>query len=531
MILKAFISNKWRLGHHWVANLLTVALLLVSGIGHANQDTKTESIDLTSTDRLIHSLISKLPESDFKRGVSRYLGALGLKYYEGQTAGHSNAGLNVYLSQKMNQNPCFGALANQFYSDITAQDRNFMKSFGIRLSQTESLPRPTLNDQSGKKPYDTLRPGWLWDKALYYTSGDANLALSLIGVCGHDDVNQGPYDFMDRSEFGRKIILRDGENLPTDYRKTALEKGFFNNVECPEQSSTMFLSKSIGTVYDLAPEVKKEIVKTQTGSSNLKALPSKDYHIYGAAFASCLLIQEGVPTLIASRIQKEAARAYRGIRQCENINTPLAVFDRIHESYKTELREKGLRPIQLDFETFIYKKAQEISKTPSCIGPYHLRPEICDFFKPMIGGYEFLHEVKQRMSVHEFITQITAANLYRQWFLGKATVFGVEIPCANINFFGPKNILPQKNEHPRLSMMCGPQTSAITCQAARKKIARWLSDFDWSIKQHAIGAEFATRFCQKEKFISENVRSQPYERACGPLQTAPQIFPEKLMDE
>lgn len=116
---------------------------------------------------------------------------------------------------------------------------------------------------------------------------DPNIAMTLIGMCGHDNTGQGPG----------------------------------NGIRCPPLGSQMYFPQSLGAGIDIPQELKDRILALQSSPSDPNPPQSKYYHVLGAAATSCLLIQRGVPRIVAQTIVQTAANAYRIGRLCSEIQT------------------------------------------------------------------------------------------------------------------------------------------------------------------------------------------------------------------
>ncbi|UXR63852.1 hypothetical protein EZJ49_12340 [Bdellovibrio bacteriovorus] len=145
--------------------------------------------NITSADKIALTLISKLPNSGVKAGLQRYYSILSLKSYtDDAEVAVSNTGLALFFEQHFNQNKCFSENAYKFYRDLRLNTRQQQAAF----TDSSRHRRPSLGDVAGRNRTD-LKPGWLYEKALQYSNGNPNAAISLIGMCGHDDKNQGHF--------------------------------------------------------------------------------------------------------------------------------------------------------------------------------------------------------------------------------------------------------------------------------------------------------------------------------------------------
>ena len=332
---------------------------------------------IESYDSGIRGLIANIPNSQLRTGLEKYLEIINAEAYKTDSdVGGSNRGLGQYHQATLASNPCFATLAENFYSEV--------------LDMTVDTPsdhplngRPTLGEESGSGRFEDLEPGWLMEKALEATNGDANLAIEMIGLCGHDDVSQygsslDNFSYPSRlNEEGSNLDLikqtlafqinRELQNLqlirdtfsPTAATTRAIalkeeliaklrefEAGVSNgsiqiepsarrNIRCPRNNSPFYVAKALGEEVDLSEEQKRRVEVIQAPTKGRGYLPAKNYHFMGAAYMACKLVQEGVSPGTAILVQKTAAWAYRTIRMNTKIRTDLEVIDELDEMYET----------------------------------------------------------------------------------------------------------------------------------------------------------------------------------------------------
>ena len=59
-------------------------------------------------------------------------------------------------------------------------------------------------------------------------------------------------------------------------------------------TSLFYVARSLGNEVDISDALKHEIASVQAPTKGISALPSKSYHIYGAALFSCLMKSQGL---------------------------------------------------------------------------------------------------------------------------------------------------------------------------------------------------------------------------------------------
>ncbi|WP_413557439.1 hypothetical protein [Bdellovibrio sp. HCB209] len=467
-------------------------------------------------------IIDKLPNGDTKNGLKEYVQILGYGSYDGaDTVGISNAGLSDYFSNKFEdpKNSCLRDASRTFFEDVakvlksrTSQDVECTKdSYPDYGCSQES--RPSINSRVGKDPYSDLSKGWLWELALKHAKGDANSAMFLIGMCGHDETRQGSYGFQASSE--EKIADLNERKKSLQVRITEYSKDYDKNrdrilaltkqisdwnqeiselqkkptvrtkMKCPPRNSAYYAPQSIGSSADISEPLKSQIQSTQETADGVTYTPAKYYHVYGAAFMACQLVQNGVSPLKTTFIQQQAARLYRAIRMCESVDSAelkfldpksadsslRAVLDVQNKKVICPLVGNSPRECQL---------INELGYNPVLIGSGAITPGV-DEVKAKWAG-------KLRNS--------DAATLYKSWYLGGGEIKGQKIPCSDLRVWGPNDLMkPDANFFDKISKP--REWSVERFKSASQKLATWDVDFKWTIAQHKVGAEFASKNCKK----------------------------------
>ncbi|MCB0391437.1 MAG: hypothetical protein KDD58_09100, partial [Bdellovibrionales bacterium] len=418
---------------------------------------------------------------------------------------------------------------------------------------------------------------------LKHANNDPNLAMSLIAVCGHDDVAQGTYYWLDDSlkakeevQFKLKYLNKDIDSVksqlsgsPSNNPKTKYlmqeltvladqkakiqeQNGIKEEMYCPSGDSKTYLPQSLGQGVDIPDELKAKITNLQAPTKGAAYLPAKHYHVYGSAFMACQLIQEGVLPEIATILQKNAARFYRGIRMCKatkdlltDRNELLGWYDKYIKDFKPVVEKKntkrGLRTTTskpYGVESYIFNEALRLAKSGECIPPQppeetefirikksnynsnisteaykeHKRKMLlwnknyrdkCNFLRDFIGvslADSDLNEEIIRTKTSMSYEKMNAAYLYQKWYIGGGELLDLNLPCTDYRLFGPSSLVkkkrPQRANH---TENCISGFSARECQKAKERLATWDVDFEWTINQHEVGAEFAAKMCKKNE--------------------------------
>ena len=296
---------------------------------------------------LLKTWVAKIP--GLGSVFNDYLEVVGLDQYSDPGAvGGSNEGLVNHYTKLAETDSALKAKAANFYADIKKIDE----------PQGDNASRPTISDTSTKVGRE---PGWVWTLALKHSGGDPNLAMRLIGMCGHDDLSylalERPLttserkkqlqDLLESRRFeieneksiyrtiqeqiksgnvkgdelaqlleDQKASLQRMNEAKAELAQTNLEqvdKTITENV-CPPQASVFYYPQSLGKDVDLSSQMKERIKTTQHDK-----VPAKYYHVYGSAAVSCELIERGHDPRLVSVVEQLAAWSYRTIRMNKDV--------------------------------------------------------------------------------------------------------------------------------------------------------------------------------------------------------------------
>ena len=136
---------------------------------------------------IIKKSVDRIPDS-LKSRLSEYLKMIGLSKIEWDKININNSGIIAYNFSLRENNKCFADLSQTFEKDIFDRDRRNSAPLFNRLSEN-------INGSDA---------GWFWQKAVEYSSGDKNLAMMLVGQCGHDNFDNGCNTFIGRGNYRYK---------------------------------------------------------------------------------------------------------------------------------------------------------------------------------------------------------------------------------------------------------------------------------------------------------------------------------------
>lgn len=256
-------------------------------------------------------------------GVERFVDEVNPAAYSGsKQVGAQNVGLARFFEEKIDQSDsrCFAGLVYRFYQD-----------------QGNELRRVT----DGNSNLDTVsQQGLVWKKAFKLAGGDANLALALIGVCGHDDMVESDLSYCVDREDAKLVSWADPKACALS--KTLSKEGLFAlHFDCPGTGTKFHTPGGLGgtsalPVVGIPDETKKRIAAMEGG--DIALLPHKYYHVYASAYLTCQMIGDGIPIAEAENMERATAMLYRSVRICSNAQKNIENFNKM-------LPALGLAPI------------------------------------------------------------------------------------------------------------------------------------------------------------------------------------------
>ncbi len=451
---------------------------------HAEDSSSTETKDTKIEHQAflwLNQAVNYIPNFELKNGVKKYLEILGLnkdKAFYNQATGGNNPGFETFFEKQMEQ-PCFNALFHKFYTRLDQIDVNRFQRY------KGNPPRPNQGLFSDYPSPENLTPGWLWKIASEVSQGDSGVALALIGACGHDDWSSGggmlklPPSWTIEGRYLKPVADTQRENIKNKthaYSKEVLDKlNYLLNqnpptifTDCPEKKSAMYLNQSLGKNTDINQDLRKELIQI-SGRGKSDRVPSKNYHIYAAAFMACQLKEAGVSDVIIQKIEEMTAYAYRTLHMKSVIDDGLKKYNKNQEQL-LELKKNGL--------------------------------STKDIFSNMDRAEVSL-----------------AAYLFSQWqpltlkFNGESGIYFDKYFRAPIDLIESKITFLEKINQPE-------GYTKEQFQKAKQIAKSYSLDWKWTVEQHRIGADFGAEHCRKSVKIFSDLES----RSCDAIKKT--ISPE-----
>lgn len=484
------------------------------------------------------SEFSKLP--NWLQGkLKEYLVMVGIESYVARgdhdiiDAGGSNTGIIAYNKNLLEQNSCFRDLVSAFYLDIAKQETKYLSdetSFSSYIG-TNDLLSNTVNTG--------VPSGWVWDKALKIANGDPNLAMSLVGVCGHDNMSQIEEEETEdhcSSNGGEETkcetkIISEGQKLIRDpkdqatlkkYKELQLKKIFelwnpksdeqkkykeellnekdLHYNECPSVYSAFYRQGSLGKETLLPESIVKDISNIQAPTAGGSALSAKYYHTIGAAIMTCSLVREGVPGFVIKKIQLTLINTYRMARLCD--------LQSENQYFEEKTRDTNLDKI---IETaLVYRKNKSFCVEKIFKDGY-------ESFNDDIPECKFLEDFQDILQDKDMDQNILRSKFQRKIAESHATnLFLKNITslekCQKIQM---TNFTINKIKALADSTEPCPNLSQEECKRAKDVLKTWWVDFTWSEAQHLKGAEFAISKCISEP---EYLESGLEKKSCAALE-------------
>ena len=400
----------------------------------------------------IDSYIDRIPVTSWRNGLKKYIQMLGLKKYDAYNdLGNTNVGLATYNTELLKQSKCFQVLKERFYDKIISGGARYNLN-GATLANKLNITTKDVGDKSG----------WLWDLAMQTSNNNPNLAMTLIGMCGHDDTGQ---------------ILGHGNS----------NRAFI----CPSASSRMFIQGALGEETLLNPRLIDRIQKTQAPNKEEDFLPAKYYHVMGSAYMTCTLVQEGLPSAMVRKISEISINTYRMQRLCEE--------------KKVFMKKTNLKKLAHQITNGSYDKCLE-----QFLGDDGL-PNTCS----QLIGYALNMSDKDRAKdlvlkkLNVIYARSNANKILSHYVTDKKN-------CSNpVLIGGPMAKLDAVSR--RFTNFCS-DLSKEECHEAKKVLRTYLIDFKWSEAQHMKGVDFAINNCKKQPGFME---SGLEEDACKVLGNSP----------
>ncbi|MBO9668498.1 MAG: hypothetical protein J7501_17000, partial [Bdellovibrio sp.] len=205
---------------------------------------------------------------------------------------------------------------------------------------------------------------------------------------------------------------------------------------CPGRNSALYVPGAAGPVLD--ENFRKKIGLLQYPNKGSVGLPAKNYHMYMGAYLGCQLQKCGVGKTLSSQIVGAFARTYRKVRLKEKFG------ERDFKRINNVIEESELNPADPAVE-----------------------------------------------QLGEDTIQYDAMTLYKNGTFDKGTLLDDDLYFKEK--LSPSQTRPQRS-------LCGiPGWSNNRCMSARKKLAEWIADIDWTVASQTSGAEWGWKQCDSEK--------------------------------
>lgn len=518
----------------------------------------------------IKRIVGLIPDKDIQNGIKAYIEIVNPSAYSGDSVGGQNAGVSGYFTKNFTQNSCFQKSSIAFYGDVAAY---LSKKNQCSEKEKESLVfflkskvNPVFGCSKRASVLDVTSPGetgWLYNLAMKHAGQNPEAAMALIGLCGHDDINQGTFGYLDSSEAAKAQIQEQIRSMKEQKSKIDVElkkafssfdkdhqqvydmsrkagklaenislmgetKSLPKTMDCPPQTSGFYTPQSLAPAADISSDLKSEIVRIQGANlSDKTQIPAKHYHVYGSAFLGCKMAMQGMKPEHAVFVQKEAARFYRGLRMCESAEIQMGTVSPITlESVKLIIPNvdvKGDVPTQIMkiFDSVGTKKIDcfnlgtlKMERDDSKLRAYHNSCMLLEQF-----GIRLLTAEERKEAVFKVekgIERNDAANLYKKWYASVGKV------CSDIRYGGPLDIAKPDSF---LSKFAKPNDwSQERYSAALKRLQTWELDFKWTLAQHEAGSSFGAKKCAEAKangkvnpFKSPNCEMEPQQIISGSI--------------
>lgn len=351
-----------------------------------------------------------------KKGLDEYRTAIGVT-----VNGNDNSSIGTFNDNFLSKNRCFKKLAEDFYLEIRKNDVATHRN-AKRVGRPQDAPSFSIDDR-------VLEPGKnngiFWETALKYANGNKNLAMSLIGVCGHDNMLQS------------------------------------NIIICPTEFSNIYYPESLGKNIDISAGIKRKIIAAQGDSGSGLYVPSKYYHIIGAATTACLLLRRGVPEALAQVITLAAVNAYRSGRLCESLLQPGFSDFKMKDKENLDLAlNKGS---QSDTWKNMSAKVKGLSVKPVNIQrkKFEIALSYLDAQSYLINNVQIMQECRQAKTSGQLMAYL------KSW--------------DNNAYF-----------------KCPEDMDIDRCDRLKHRIYTWAVDREWTEAQHMVGFNFAKKNCPSD---------------------------------
>lgn len=454
--------------------------------------------------------LNLLPESERNAWLGYVSSASGVH-------GGSNETIEIQNIEKT-KGPCFSDLAAEFYTWTLQKDlsKGLSQAFDENGNERPLGDRVSMVDRAGADRFSDLAPGSVWQKALDVAGGHPNLAIALIGLCGHDDaiavkpklMANRPATEKYRQEKRRLMqemnaSLMDGvkshpkiKSFVEDWLKGSeelLKPDQIDHLLCT-MGSVLYVPQSLGANVDLSEDLKSKVIRVQAPTKGGTYLPAKYYHILGSAMRACDLKAQAHTAFAAIFTSPMAVRMYRAKRLGEKLSSQSSLTDKMSSTPPENITDQEIT----EFLRRYYKAFPKVpeagttawTKYHEKISKFDRQPE--NWFRQIVNmsSDDRVTLESARRQITSAYSVMDASTLVRKWF----EVY--EIPGVGSVY------LPSQKRRAKFQNLtmdgCGlEEISTERCRRALQVLDSWEVDFEWSQNQHWIGAYFGLQNCIK----------------------------------
>jgi len=368
--------------------------------------------------------------------------------------GVSNQGISSFYENAFEKDASLRSAAQEFYLELQNVDD---KNVDIRKEKV-SIDLKSLN--AG------LKPGWVWDLALEKAQGDPNRAMKIIGFCGHDDMSRS-LNYVPASAEAANAFLREKDERYIKSRKKIIATHYPESPQAHIAKQAIEFTRGqaakrtveddlrISGETDICPTATSSFyypeslgagvdisksMKKEIQEKQVENVKAKYYHIYGSAGIACEMIERGHSPKVVERLQQLAVWSYRTLR--------------ITNEFCGQPQEN---PARADAAALLNR--------------------------------DYLGGEKRTAESWRFAPFTLVGFLERKISSPMKVTIQPEMPQTNIKRPFARDIKPEGWSDERYL-------------AAKKQLESVLIDWEWSMEQHRLGAQFAAEHCKHiPKFI------------------------------
>ncbi len=396
-----------------------------------------------------------------------------------------------------NTSSCLADRTVNFYLDLIEAAKEQNAFAVVPGTEFPSLASQLRNDS------ELNSSGWVWRLAMKHSSGDPDLAMTIISVWTHDDRH------IKLSLKSKNLLKKDTLNRLMAYRKalsarysSVLDQMSLQNlldgiVEFPPDGSvhvsSISLPKnwlvpgSLDATADIQPDLKDQIINIQAPNSGAGVLPAKYYHVYSGASAGCLLRENGLSEDVSAMVLASVAEFYRAKRMCTEVKD---LFIQ-REFLLREMQKEG----EKNLSRFIKSFARKLLAEDNCNGKQDGAGTTCFLIRGQIGNIPSLYDVRQspeklQKRLDSLVDRMNASEL----LAGSGKGFnGQSLACDSTQIYNDLQTLSRSEPNQRL---CDNTMTTDECERSIGVLKTWEIDFEWTIAQQSAGAKFGAKTCK-----------------------------------